>query len=124
VQVEAMLYRMDDGRLSSTPARLGELVVPLDRPDRFHAKLTSDLTGDGVIDLVTDSGEDRVAVFAGRPDPSRTRGIAEAPIGAVELVVPDVEDALMVRDLTGDGRAEIVVWAPGVAAASIVRIDP
>ena len=124
VQVEAMLYRMTDGRLSSTPERLGELVVPLERPDRFHARLTSDLTGDGVIDLVTDGGEDRLEVFAGRPDPSRGRGIEEAPIGAVDLVVPDVEDALMVRDLTGDGRAEIVVWSPGSAQATMVRVDP
>ena len=124
VQVEAMLYRMDDGRLSSKPARLGELVVPLERPDRFHAQLTSDLTGDGVMDLVTDGGEDRLEVYAGRPDPTQVRGIAEVPVGGIDLTIPDVEDALMVRDLTGDGRAEIVVWSPGAAQATMVRLTP
>ena len=33
------------------------------------------------------------------------------------------EEPLFVRDLTGDGRAEVLVWGPGIREAVLLRLD-
>jgi hypothetical protein len=48
---------------------------------------------------------------------------SEQPIAALALPVPRVDDALFVHDLTGDGRAEILVWEPGARAGALLRLE-
>ena len=111
-----------DGRgLEALPA---SLVVPIERPDAVHAELAvGDLTGDGIVDLVTDQGEDEIRVFAGAAQPTRGRGFSADPVARHAIEIPDVDGALMVRDLTGDGRAECLVWGPGRPTATVLRLD-
>ena len=67
----------------------------------------------------------RKTVFSGPglAAPARGRGLSDQPVARLDLPVPDVRDALMVRDLTGDGRAEVVVWRPGAAQATMLLLD-
>lgn len=122
VSLDAWLFPMDNGRLATDPVRVGTLDLPINNPDSLHAELTADVTGDGVVDLVTDEGADRVVVYEGLADPTRGRGLSASPLARLDLPVPDVEDALRVVDLTGDGRAEVVVWEPGRTQAQILRL--
>ena len=122
VSLDAWLFPMADGRLATTPVRVGALDLPLNNPDALHAELTADVTGDGVVDLVTDEGADRVVVYAGQADPTRGRGLSSTPVARLDLPVADVDGALRVVDLTGDGRAEVVVWEPGQTQAQVLRL--
>lgn len=122
VSLDAWLYRTGGGRLAGEPVLLGDLVVPIDKPEAFHAELEADLTGDGVVDLVTDGGGDQLQVFAGVATPDRGRGVSATPTATLSLPIPDVDEALYVRDVTGDGRAEVLVWEPGSRTAHLVRL--
>ena len=122
MSVNAWLYRAD-GAKRPEGLLLASLVVPLERPDAVHAELAGDLTGDGIVDLVTDQGEDEIRVFAGAAQPTRGRGFSADPVARHAIEIPDVDGALMVRDLTGDGRAECLVWGPGRPTATVLRLD-
>ncbi|HNC97412.1 MAG TPA: hypothetical protein PKW90_14880, partial [Myxococcota bacterium] len=84
---------------------------------KFQATYDGDVNGDGRRDLVTNEGEDRVRVFAGTAE-----GLSSAAILDQELRVPVGNDTLFVHDLTGDKAAEILVWGPNEATATLIRL--
>ncbi|HKE01764.1 MAG TPA: VCBS repeat-containing protein, partial [Planctomycetota bacterium] len=79
---------------------------------RFHATTHllvgfHDVTGDGRVDLVTRSADDRLAIYPGVPS-----GVIQDD-ALVEIPIPPVskwsEIDLRGRDLDGDGRADLVL---------------
>lgn len=118
VQVQARLHPMEGGRWAAAPVELRTLSVPVDDPDAVAVSLDADIDGDGHVDAVLAERGEPVRLFLGGPD-----GIAEAAHAEHEVSVPPGEDPLFVRDLTGDGRAEVLVWGPGAREATLLRLD-
>lgn len=118
VQVEARVHDLDGGRWSAVPRSLRTLTVPVDDPDALAVELDGDVDGDGFLDAVVMEGDGPLAVHRGS-----AAGIAEDPWATVVVPRPPGEDPLFVHDLTGDGRAEVVVWGPGARQATLVRGD-
>jgi len=117
VKVDLTLFLMEEGRLSEEPIRLRRLRFPLDAGDRMQLEGHFDLTGDGIVDLVTNDGEDVLRVYPGSLD-----GFAEDPSHERAVTIPPGEDHLFAHDLTGDGRAELVVWGQGQASGHVLRV--
>ncbi|MES2641701.1 MAG: VCBS repeat-containing protein [Myxococcota bacterium] len=115
-RVDLTLFRMESGTFQA-PATLRTFGFPLESPGRFQATLKADVDGDGRIDLVTNDAEDRVRVYRGKAG-----GLESAVAWEVATRVPIGDDTLFVHDLTGDGRAEIVVWGPKEANATVLRL--
>ncbi|HNH48744.1 MAG TPA: VCBS repeat-containing protein, partial [Myxococcota bacterium] len=115
VRVNLRLYRYASGFSSGVSLR--ELSYPLGTSGKFQATYDGDVNGDGRRDLVTNEGEDRVRVFAGTAE-----GLSSAAILDQELRVPVGNDTLFVHDLTGDKAAEILVWGPNEATATLIRL--
>ncbi|MFN7147448.1 MAG: FG-GAP repeat domain-containing protein, partial [Myxococcota bacterium] len=107
-RVDLSLFRMDAGTFVTPPKVLRVFGFPLEQPDRFQGVLDGDVDGDGRLDLVTNDGEDRVRVYRGANGALEGTAAHDTPVR-----VPIADDTLFVHDLTGDGRAEIVVWGPG-----------
>ncbi len=118
VQVDVGLYAMDGGRYPAQPRQLRSLTFSIEDPDRLQLSFDGDIDGDGLIDLVTNDGGDWVRVYR-----NELTAFSEQPIAALALPVPRVDDALFVHDLTGDGRAEILVWEPGARAGALLRLE-
>jgi len=115
-RVDLSLFRMQSGTFQA-PVTLRTFAFPLEAPGRFQAALDADIDGDGRIDLVTNDAEDRVRVYRGEG-----AGLQATPAWDVPMRVPVGDDTLFVHDLTGDGRAEIVVWGPKEASATVLRL--
>ncbi len=115
-RVDLSLFRMDGGAFQA-PVTLRTFGFPLESPGRFQAALKADVDGDGRIDLVTNDAEDRVRVYRGK-----VGGLESVVAFELPIRVPIGDDTLFVHDLTGDGRAEIVVWGPKEANATVVRL--
>ncbi len=118
VQVDVGLFTMDDGQLSARPTLLRAFAWPITDPESVQAALQGDVDGDGSIDLVR--GEDGEAVVV---HTSTARAIATEERARLALDLPRGADPFFVRDLTGDGRAEIVVWGPGQRTGQLLRLD-
>lgn len=114
VTVNLSVLRLDG---AAPPLTLRTLAFPLENPDRLQVDLSADVDGDGFLDLVTNDGEDRVRVYRGR-----VGGLDGAPAWDEALRVPLGDDTIFVHDLTGDGRAEVVVWGPREASATVLRL--
>lgn len=117
VRVDLALYRHDGRQLAAEATPLHALNFPVEAPDRLQAELSGDLDGDGRLDLVTNDGADRILVFRGVEG-----GIAAEAAWERAVPVPRGDDAVLVHDLTGDGRAEVVVWGPGRPKATVLRL--
>ncbi|MDP2313150.1 MAG: VCBS repeat-containing protein [Pseudomonadota bacterium] len=115
-RVDLAWFEMKAGTFQA-PVTLRTFAFPLEAPGRFQGTLKKDVDGDGRIDLVTNDAEDRVRVYRGK-----LGGIEATPAHETSLRVPVGDDTLFVHDLTGDGRAEIVVWGPKEATATILRV--
>ncbi|MDP2307825.1 MAG: VCBS repeat-containing protein [Pseudomonadota bacterium] len=115
-RVDLSLFRMEGGNYQA-PEAIRTFGYPLESPGRFQATLEADVDGDGRIDLVTNDAEDRVRVYRGKAG-----GLETAVAWEALLRVPIGDDTLFVHDLTGDGRAEIVVWGPKEATATVLRL--
>ena len=115
VRVNLRLYRYASGFSSGVSVR--ELSYPLGTSGKFQATYDGDVNGDGRRDLVTNEGEDRVRVFAGTAE-----GLSSAPLLDQELRVPVGNDTIFTHDLTGDKAAEILVWGPNEATATLIRL--
>jgi hypothetical protein len=118
VQVQARLHRMEGGRWATDPLDLRTLSVPVDDPDAVAVSLDADIDGDGWVDAVLAERDEPIRVFQGGPD-----GVSEDALAESRVSVPPGDDPLFVRDLTGDGRAEILVWGPGASEATLLRLD-
>ncbi|MEL6347191.1 MAG: VCBS repeat-containing protein [Myxococcota bacterium] len=115
VQIQANLYRMSDsGRYPTAPQQLRDLSWPLDDPSRLLLSFDGDINGDGRLDLVTNNGAAELSVYFG--------GLGALPTTPNLQVATDegrAGEQLFVRDLTGDGRAEIIRWRSGEDAATL-----
>jgi hypothetical protein len=115
-RVELTLFRMNQGVFAAGQS-VRVFGFPLEQPGRFQASFDGDVDGDGVVDLVTNDAQDRVRVYRGAGG-----ALAATPAWDVPLAVPTGGDTIFVHDLTGDGKAEIVVWGPKEARASVLRL--
>lgn len=110
VSVSLEAWEMREGRYATAPRTLRSVVVPA-RDDAAAWSLFADLDGDGLKDLALyRQGEDG----AGELDLWRGRaglGFEQRPWLSAPVTVPVAE--LLVADLDGDGRGEVVAWAPG-----------
>lgn len=122
VQVEAWLYRWQGAGFEEAPVLLRTLSLPIERSESYHAELRWDFNGDGVLDLLTDEGEDRLRIHAGRREPLKGAAFDDSPLLDLALPVPDVASPFFVRDLTGDGRPELLLWSPGAPQATLIRL--
>jgi hypothetical protein len=117
VQVEARLHPLEDGAWTAEPVALRTLSVPVDDPDAVAVSLDADLDGDGQLDAVLAERGEPLRVFRGGPG-----GIEEDPMASAQVEIPPGDDPLFVRDLTGDGRAEVLVWGPGAREGTLLRL--
>ena len=118
VSVEVLLHPLDGGRWSTEPLALRTLTVPVDDPDAVAVSMDGDLDGDGLLDAVLVERGEPLQVFLGG-----AQGIQETAAAAVDVEVPPGDDPLFVHDLTGDGRAEVLVWGPGAAQGAVIRFE-
>ena len=114
MQVDISLFEWD-GQLSATPRPLRGVSIPMENHEQLHVELSTDLTGDGLADMVFHEGDGPVLVYAGSKE-----GMSDSPWGSVQVPVPPGEDSLFIHDLTGDGRPEVVVWGPGQTVGRII----
>jgi len=117
VQVELVLYAMDGGRYPATPQPVRTLSWPLEKPERMLIAIEGDLDGDGWLDLVTNDGGEQLRVYPGSAAGFASTAAASASVGASRR-----GDDLFVRDLTGDGRAEVLFWRPGETRATLLQL--
>lgn len=115
VRVDINLYRWTGTVYALAPTLLRRIDFSIEEAEQPRLAVQADVTGDGVVDLVSDDGLSVLRVYAGS-----AAGFAAAATGEVAAPRrPRGEVAVM--DLTGDGTAEVVVWAPGQSEGSIVR---
>ena len=118
IRVDLVYRAMTDGRYGDVQD-LHSVVVPVGSRNRDAAdELNSDLTGDGVPDLVTTEGGETIQILKGTGT-----GFEGKPMATLEVGFDQSEDKLWVGDLTGDGRAEIVVWRPEGRSAKILQLQ-
>jgi hypothetical protein len=114
MQVEVLLFEWDGG-LSPQPVSLRSVSIPIENSEQLHVELSTDLTGDGLADMVYQEGSEPLHVYAGAKG-----GMSDKPWASVQVDVPAGEDSLFLHDVTGDGRPEVVVWGPGQKRGSII----
>ena len=118
VQIDVGLYSMEGGRYPDSPHSLRQLSVSIEDPDQLQISMKGDIDGDGLVDLVTNDGGDWLRVYA-----NELTGFSQSPLAEIALEIPRVDEALFVHDLTGDGRAEVLVWAPGAETGHLLRLE-
>lgn len=116
VVAQLSLFRSGASGYGATPVPIHTLRFPLEHPEKLHVDLSADVDGDKHLDLVTDDATSRLMVFRGGPS-----GFANTPALTADITVPVGDESLFVHDLTGDGRAEIVVWGRGSRTATVLR---
>jgi len=122
VRVDLRLYAFDraasgGGSFKTPPASLRAISFPLEPEGRLQASYTADLDGDKRLDLVTNDGADSVRIYRGTAG-----GMESSPAWTQDIRVPLGEETLFVADLTGDGRAEILVWGVGESRGTLLRV--
>ncbi len=103
------------GGYAEKPVALRALTFPIENFDDFHVSFEGDLDGDKKLDLVCDDGSGTLRAWKGTGT-----SLPSAVTWDSGLTVPPGSD-LFIHDLTGDGRAEVVVWARGRTAATLLR---
>ncbi|MCB9795264.1 MAG: VCBS repeat-containing protein [Alphaproteobacteria bacterium] len=112
VDVSLTLLPMEGGRLGAARS-LGTMSLPVEDSAAAWG-MFEDLDGDGLPDLaVAVNGQLRVR-------PGTGDGVARQ--ASVELPLGLAATNLWALDLTGDGAAELVGWAPGEARVVVVRL--
>lgn len=117
VQAQLALYRLGPSGYAATPTPIRTIRFPLEHPEALHVDLSKDLDGDRMVDLVTDDASDSLCIYRGGP-----AGFASSAAWCHSIRVPAGDQSLFVHDLTGDGRAEIVVWGQGEKTATVLRV--
>lgn len=118
VQASLVLFSMNGGAYAATPSPIRVIHFPVQDPGRLHVDLSADLDGDKRIDLVTDDGTDRLSVYRGLAD-----GFSATPSYTSATPVPRGDQSLYVHDVTGDGRAEVILWGEGLPSATLLRVE-
>lgn len=117
VQVDLCAYIWGSGGYASQAKVIRRTGFSISEPERLKLKVEADLNGDGWIDLVTNDGEDQLVAFAGGP-----AGISETPLATYPGALPLGPDPLFIEDLTGDARAEVLLWGPKATKATLLRL--
>jgi len=117
-KADLVTVEFDGGTYASRPRVLRELSMPIQDFSGYHMDSDGDVDGDRALDLVTDEGGDTLRVYRGGSE-----GFPSTPTWEAAVSVPDGE-GLFVHDLTGDGRAEILVWGEGQPTATLLRVTP
>jgi hypothetical protein len=119
VQVELGLFELDQGTFTARPRVVHSFGWPITDPDSVQISIDGDIDGDGIVDHIQGVEGAAVEVRLGT-----SAGISSSAAARRELTVPPGGDPFFVRDLTGDGRAEIVVWGRGEAQGTVLRLTP
>ena len=117
VQVQLIQFRWDSGGFQEPMQPERMLTMPLQGTPTLHADMSNDLTGDGIPDLVTNDGKEGVWVYDG------VDLDLDAKAGK-ELTLPPGSDVFFFHDLTGDGRAELVLWAREQKKINVLKLTP
>ena len=117
VQVELCAYMWSGPRYATEAKVIRRTSISVTEPEALKFKIEGDLNGDGWLDLVTNDGEDKIAAFAGGP-----AGISAAALAERAGALPLGRDPLFVDDLTGDGRADLLLWGPKSTEATLLRL--
>lgn len=114
--VDLDLFSFGIGGYSLEPQTLLEVPQEVDGGDgpAWVYSDGSDVDGDGLPDLVRHPGDDELQVFLGRD-----RFADEKVSYAVDVVLPEGGE-LLVHDVTGDGRAEVLIWAPRSTSGTLL----
>ncbi len=112
VDVEVVALEMADGVLGP-PQRLAEVPVDLEGGDSAWSWF-EDLDGDGLVDLAL--------ALDGQLIGLRGTGLGLREDPWIERALPVPVAHLWAHDLTGDGAAELVGWAPGATELVVVRL--
>jgi hypothetical protein len=111
VPVQMQVFVMQGAGFAPEPLPLREVQVSLQDPQAAW-NLAHDFDDDGVPDLVV-AMDGQVAVFRGRGGSFEDDPMASAPVqGRVQ--------ELLVADLNGDGRPEVVAWQAGADVATLL----
>ncbi len=118
--VDLDLYRFGSGGYELEPTTLLEVAQQVEGGDSpaWVYDDRSDVDGDGLPDLVRHKGEDGLEVYLARDAFSGGRATYN-----VDVPLPE-GGQLMVHDLTGDGRAEVLVWAPRGISGTLLTAQP
>jgi len=116
IKVELMVRRMTSGVVGE-PETLHSVVVPISNDREPPVELERDLTGDGLPDMVTAQGSKEVKVFKGTGS-----GYDKTPLASLDVGFVQGEDKLWVGDITGDDRADIVVWKARSRSAKVLML--
>ncbi len=117
VEVDVALFAQDDGRFATSPEILRSFAWSITDPDSVQVSLDGDINGDGIVDLVKGDNGDQVLIFI-----SQNRSIPSQPTARHTTPIPKTDSPFFVRDLTGDGRAEVIVWGPGAKTGTVLRM--
>lgn len=112
VDVKVVALPMVDGVLGE-PLDLKDIAVDLESSDAAWS-FFQDLDGDGLVDLAVALGGELRCLKGGG------LSLAEKPWFSRPLPVPVTR--LWAQDLTGDGAAELIGWAPGQTELLVVRL--
>ena len=108
-EVELVAYTFEGGTFSTTGRSLRTLSLSLEDP-RLAWSLSEDLDGDGLPDLAVEQGGE-ILLYRGRGD-------RVEPEPFVRQKLSHRAEELLVADVTGDGRAEVLAWSRGEKRAT------
>lgn len=116
MEVEVNLYSWDK-KLSTTPVLMRAINIPIENNGTLQVEMTTDMTGDGLADMLYHEGDGPIELF-----PGSLKGVSSTPWASVSVPVPAGDESLFVHDFTGDGIPEVLVWGPGQARGSLLRV--
>ena len=112
VTLDTGIYQMSDNAFPANPNINRKIKATFDLSSgdiSIPAIVLADVTGDGLKDLLVQTGSKKVSIYAG----NGTDKIFSTRAISVELELPDwlpgLRDVIQVEDLDGDGRDELVM---------------
>jgi hypothetical protein len=117
IKVDLMVRQMNAQTVGDSKL-LHSVVVPISSDREPPIAIEHDLTGDGIPDMISAEEGKSVQLFKGTGAGFEKNAIAE-----FEFDFRRGEDRLWVGDITGDKRAEVVVWRPRSRNAQLLQVQ-